>query len=124
MKTVTKAHFDYFCKRVLYWLDEFGVAGYTVYFGRTDADCSAQLIINAEGRGFTFKLPMKLLTTSRQALNHSALHEVVHAAMAYLCWLGAERCVSEKQLEMAEESLVCKITALISHLSTQQRSPG
>lgn len=117
MKTVTKSHFDYFCKRVLYWLDEFGVAGYTVYFGRTDVDCSAQVLISAEGRGLTFKLPQKLQHTSRQALDHSALHEVVHASLAHLCWLASERYVSEKQLEMAEEALVCKITALVSFLS-------
>lgn len=124
MKTVTKSQFDYYCGRVTYWLNAFGVAGYTVYFGRTDLDCSAQVLISAEGRGLTFKLPMKLQSTSRQALNHSALHEVVHASLAHLCWLGNERYVAEKQLEMAEEALVCKITTLVWNLSTHQSPPG
>lgn len=121
MKTVTKAQFDYFCGRVTYWLDALGVSGYTVYFGWTDMDCSAQVLISAEGRGLTFKLPKKLQHTSRQALNHSALHESMHASLAYLCWLGNERCVSEKQLEMAEEAVVCKLTTLVSNLSKQPR---
>lgn len=124
MKTVTKAQLDYFCERVTYWLKEFGVTGYTVFFDWTDVDCSAQILISAEGRGLTFKLPHKLKETSRPALNHSALHEVVHASLANLCWLGLERHVSQKQLEMAEEEVVCNITTLISNLSKPPRSQG
>ena len=124
MKTVSKPQFDYFCGRVHYWLSAAGVVGYTIYFGRTDTDCSAQVIINVEGRGLTFKLPQTLRDTSRQALNHSALHEVMHACVAHICWLGTQRYVSEKELEMAEEALVCNLTTLVSNLSKPPRSRG
>ena len=124
MKTVTKAQLDYFSDRVTYWLRELGVTGYTIYFGWTEDDCSAQVIISEEGRGLTFKLPHKLMHTSRQALNHSALHEVAHAFLSHLCWLGTERYLSPKELEMAEEAVVCNLTALILSLSKPPRSRG
>ena len=117
---VTKVHFDYFCGRVCYWLNALGVTDYTIYFGRTNIECSAQVIINNEGRGLTFKLPWKLRDVSRQALNHSALHEAMHACMAHLCWLGNERSASETDLAMAEEAVVCKLTTLVSNLSKPQ----
>ncbi len=117
MKKVTDATFKFFCRRVKYWLTQFGVKDYILFFDRTDTQCSAQLTINSIGRSLTFMLPHTLLDTSRASIEHSALHEVVHACVAQLCWLGTDRYVSERELEIAEEAVVCQITALVSNLS-------
>ena len=124
MKKVTDATFKFYCRRVRYWLDQFGIKDYTVFFDRTDNHVAAQVNINVGSRSLTFLLPRTLNDSSRQTVAHSALHEVIHAVLARLSSVGQDRFVSESELEDAEEAAVCQITDLIWNLSKPQRSRG
>lgn len=96
---------------------------YTVYFSHEDIkDSAAEVRVDSEGRGLTFVLPTKLEYTSRQSVDHSAIHEVAHAVVAKLTAVAHDRYATEKEIDDAEEAVVCRITTLISNLSKPQRS--
>lgn len=123
MKHVTKTTFNFFCKRVRYWLKQFGQTDWTVFFVQEPStDCEAAVRIDYENRGLTFVLPTELDDTSRKIIEHSALHEAAHAALAQLDWVATERWVSEQEVNDAVEAAVCRITTLVSNLSTTGES--
>ena len=122
MKQVTDATFKFFCRRVRYWLKQFGVTDYTVYFHRASMKSPSAVHVDSEGRGLTFKFPMLLEDTSRKSVEHSAIHEVAHAVVAKLAAVAHDRYVTEDAVDDAEEAVVCQITTLISNLSTLPRS--
>lgn len=125
MKPVTDATFKFFCRKVRYWLKQFGITDWTVHYAlEKRTDCDAAIAIDFANRGLTFVLPTELDDVSRQTIDHSALHEVTHAAVAHLDWLANQRFVSEKELEDACEATVCRITTLVSNLSKPPRSRG
>jgi len=125
MRKVTDATFKFFCRKVRYWLKQFGVTDWTVFFAQEKRDdCEAGVRIDYENRGLTFVLPTYLDDTSRRVIDHSAIHEVAHAALAQLDYAATARWVTEKEVEVAVEATVCRITTLISNLSKPQRSRG
>lgn len=125
MKQVTNATFKFFCRKCRYWLKQFGITDYTVYFHRASIiDSAAEVRIDNDGRGLTFVLPLVLEDTSRRSVDHSAIHEVAHAAVAKLVDVAKDRYATEKDIDDAEEAVVCRITTLISNLSKPPRSQG
>ena len=125
MKTVSKATFTFFCQKVRYWLRQFGLTDYTVYYSHEDIkESAAEVRVDSEGRGLTFVLPTLLDDTSRKSVEHSAIHEVAHACVAKLAAVAQDRYATEKDIEDAEEAVVCRITTLISNLSTSQSPQG
>ncbi len=123
MKTVTKATFKFFCRKCRYWLKQFGITDYTVYYAlETVVDAAAEVRVDSAGRGLTFVLPLRLDDTSRQSVDHSAIHEVAHACVAKLTAVAHDRYATEKEIDDAEEAVVCRITTLVSNLSKPQRS--
>jgi len=80
--------------------------------------------VDSAGRGLTFVLPLELEDTSRRSVDHSAIHEVSHACVAKLVDVAKDRYATEKDIDDAEEAVVCRITTLISNLSKPQRSQG
>ncbi len=118
MKKVTDATFKFFCRKCRYWLKQFGVTDYTVYFLHEQIhDCAAEVRVDSEGRGLTFVFPKESEDTSRQSVDHSAIHEVAHAVVAKLTAVAHDRYATEKEIDDAEEAVVCQITTLISNLS-------
>lgn len=126
MKQVTNALFKFFCRKCRYWLKQFGITDYTVYFSLEENifDAAAEVRIDSEGRGLTFVLPANLDDTSRQSVDHSAIHEVAHACVAKLAEVAHDRYATKKEINDAEEAVVCRITTLISNLSKPSRSRG
>lgn len=125
MKTVSKATFTFFCQKVRYWLRQFGITDYTVYYSHEEIkDSAAEVRVDSPGRGLTFVLPTLLDDTSRKSVEHSAVHEVAHAAVAKLTAVAHDRYATEKEIDDAEEAVVCRITTLISNLSTSQSPQG
>jgi hypothetical protein len=123
MKQVSNATYKFFCRKCRYWLKQFGITDYTVYFSLDKIQPTpAEVRVDSEGRGLTFVLPMELEDTSRQSVDHSAIHEVAHAAVAKLTALAHDRYATEKDIDDAEEAVVCRITTLISNLSMPSRS--
>ncbi len=123
MKQVSDATFKFYCRKCRYWLKQFGITDYTVYFWHHPIDDGAAAVhVDSAGRGLTFVLPKELEDTSRQSVDHSAIHEVAHAAVAKLTAVAHDRYATFKDIEDAEEALVCRITTLISNLSKPSRS--
>lgn len=121
MKKVSKTTFTYFCRRVRYWLKQFGQTDWTVHYAQEErSDCDAAIAIDFENRGLTFILPTELDDTRRTTIDHSALHEATHAAVAHLDWVANQRYVSAQEVTAACESTVCRITTLVSNLSKPQ----
>ncbi len=121
---VTDATYEFYCQQVRYWLKEFGVMSYTVFFDRTTEKVAAMVRINNEGRSLTFVLPRHLEDSSREAVGHSALHEVVHGVVAKLSAVGYNRHSTEAELEDAEEAVVCRVTQVVWNLSKRQSPRG
>ena len=125
MKPVSKATFKFFCQKVRFWLKQFGTTDYTVYFSHEDIkDSAAEVRIEWSGRGLTFVLPKELDDTSRKSVEHSAIHEVAHACVARLAAVAHDRYATVRDIDDAEEALVCQITTLISNLSISQLPQG
>lgn len=125
MKRVTDATFKFFCRKCRYWLKQFGITDYTVYFWHHPIkDGAAAVHIDNEGRGLTFVFPKYAEDTARRSVDHSAIHEVAHAAVAKLVDVAKDRYATEKDIDDAEEAVVCRITTLISNLSKPPRSRG
>jgi hypothetical protein len=125
MNNVSTPTFKFFCRKCRYWLKQFGITDYTVYFSLEEIkESAAEVRVDNEGRGLTFVLPDVLDDTSRKSVDHSAIHEVAHAAVAKLVTLAHDRYATEKDIDDAEEALVCRITTLISNLSKPSPSRG
>ncbi len=124
MKIVSDATFKFFCRKCRYWLKQFGITDYTVYYSLEENifDAAAEVRIDSEGRGLTFVLPANLDDTSRQSIDHSAIHEVAHACVAKLSEVAHDRYATEKEVNDAEADVVCRITTLVSNLSKPPRS--
>ncbi len=124
MKKVTDATFKFYCRKCRYWLKQFGITDYTVFFWHDPMlkDASAEVRVDSKGRGLTFVLPHSLDDTSRQSVDHSAIHEVAHACVAKLSEVAHDRYATEKEIDDAEEAVVCRITTLVSNLSKPPRS--
>ena len=113
MKAVTKNQFEYYCKRIKYWMRKFGTTDWTVYFGQEEMECAARLRYDYDARGATFLLPFEVEDSSRSALDESALHEVIHLVLAPLEAMGARRFISEDEISGAYEGVTCEITAAV-----------
>ncbi len=125
LKRVTEATFKFYCRKVRYWLKQFGITDYTVYYSLEPVkDSAAEVRVDSDGRGLTFVLPKYLDDTSRRSVDHSAIHEVAHASVAKLVDVAKDRYATEKDIDDAEEAVVCRITTLISNLSKPPRSQG
>jgi len=99
------------------------VTDYTVYFSHEDMkDCAAEVRVDSAGRGLTFVLPTWLEETTRQSVDHSSIHEVAHAVVAKLTAVAHDRYATEKEIDDAEEAVVCRITTLVSNLSKPPQS--
>jgi len=115
MKQVTKAQFDYFCRRVRFWLRKFGTTDWTVYyvFEEELTDCNAEIRYDYDGRSATFALPTMLDDTTRSSLDESALHEVVHLVIAPLQAVAERRYLSRDEIRGVNEGIACEITAAL-----------
>ena len=93
-----------------------------MYFSHEDIkDTAAEVRVDSDGRGLTFVLPKELEETGRRSIDHSAIHEVAHAAVAKLEDVAKDRYATEKEIDDAVEAVVCRITTLVSNLSKPQR---
>ncbi len=124
MKNVSLPTFKFFCRKCRYWLKQFGITDYTVYYSQEAITSPAEVRVDSPGRGLTFVLPLELEDTSRRSVDHSAIHEVSHACVAKLVDVAKDRYATEKDIDDAEEAVVCRITTLISNLSKPPRSQG
>jgi len=117
MKQVTKAQFDYFCRRVNYWLREFGVTDWTVFYKlKSDIPGHAELIYNFMSRSATFSLYKKRekCDRTRKSLDQSARHEVGHLLLAPLTMAAEQRFgLLQEDIHEIEEGIVCRLTRVL-----------
>ena len=111
MKQVTKVHFDYFCKRVDYFMCEFGITGWTVFFLHQRLDASAEIRYTYDERAVTFALARSIHENpTKKKLNEIAFHEVIHLVLAPLDSLAKRRFVEEREICDAVEGMTCRLT--------------
>ncbi len=124
-KTVTHQQFEYFSRRVRYWVKYFGLLDWTIYIIKEDLDCPAEIRYNDYSRSATFVLAKYRDDQTRKDLEHSALHEVIHLALALLDIAAKTRFdVSSDEFHKIVESTACRFTTVVSNLSKPQRSRG
>ena len=112
----TKANFDYFEKRVNFWLREFGQLDWSVHFSHYDLeDYAAQVRYSFSERGATFTMSKFIRAKiTKKYIDYLALHEVVHLLSAHLEHLAGNRFISDREIEIAKEELTCIITSVVS----------
>lgn len=107
----TKKHLEIYKKWVKYWMDEFKIGGWDVYFeiDKSDKENIAGCKWNLKGKTCTFDISCgwgKVNPLSEKNIKESALHEVLHLAMANLVTLANRRYINQDQLEEAQEEAV------------------
>lgn len=116
MHKITKEHFDYFKKRCEYWKDLFGLKNWHILCIRTeiDADYFASLEADVNGYCATIYLNKRRhWPVTRDSLDYSALHEIVHVVLARYRSTAKARFVNEAELHEAEEEAVRTICSVI-----------
>ncbi len=117
MKTITQKQFKYFCARVDYWLREFGVTDWTVFYAlKADISGNAELVYNFMARRATFSLYKKRRPPerTRKSLDQSARHEVGHLLLAPLAMAAEQRFgLLQADIEEIEEGIVCRLTRVL-----------
>lgn len=106
----TQKHLDLFKKKVLKWLDTFEISGWEYYFefDESDKENTAGARWDLEGRTITFELNRKQekRDLTDEAINISALHEVLHLIFARLLTLANRRFTTETEMKEASEEAV------------------
>jgi len=117
VKRVTKKQYEYFCGRVKYWMQDFGITGWTVFFLHQDLqDSSAEIRYTYSERAVTFALPWYVYQTTRKVLDETALHEVIHLVLAPLDVMAKCRYIEEREIQDVVEGTTCRLTNFIMKL--------
>lgn len=115
----TKAHFEYFKKRVRYWYKRYNLSGWELYFGQQDiGESYARILVNLVGRVATFILTLEwqhpqMCPLKNISLDRCARHEVIHLMVGDVGILLNARFVSEDETRAAEERLVRHLEELL-----------
>jgi len=112
----TKQDFISFKKWCEFYLKEFGINDWTIYYKHKDVKgCVASCQTDRVSRCLIFTLAKNPAASGKIELDikHTALHEVLHALVTNLSSLVYDYC-SEDEHRQAEEELVCKLTNIIS----------
>lgn len=115
----TKAHFEYFEKRVRYWYKRYNLSGWQLYFDHDDiGDNYARVIVNMVGRVATFMLSLEwaypeIFPLKNVSLDECARHEVIHLLVGPVGTLLNARFVTKDELTAAEETLVRQLEELL-----------
>lgn len=115
----TKAHFEYYRKRVRYWYKQFNLSGWHLYFDHDDiGDNYARVVVNLLGRVATFILTRdwahpSIVPLNQTELDRSARHEVIHLLVGPVGTLLAARFVTQDEIVAAEEELVRHLEELL-----------
>ena len=118
-----KKHLDYYKKRVLYWLKELGVSGWTVYFDLEDVVGGyASIDWNFSGRVCTFNLSREWLglRPTNKCIDRSALHECLHLLLTPFNVYAKERYLDEEVLDNEREKVVIMLENFIAGGSSRE----
>jgi len=121
MKATSK-HLELYKKEVLRWLDDFKISGWEYHFefDEKDEENTAGAKWSLEGRTITFELSrnQEKKNLTENAINISALHEVLHVIFARLMTLASRRYTSETEIkESAEET----VNTLINYILKEKK---
>lgn len=118
VKTTT-ADLKKFSKYVYYWQKELGLFDWSIYVDHDDIDDAyAKNYHNHKGRVSNIVLSKEWpdRRISDKELNACALHECLHLVTADLMCEATSRYTQEFDVERAEESVVVRLTSIISRL--------
>ena len=115
----TKAHFEYFKKRVRYWYKHYNLSGWWLYFDHCDIERNyARVRVNMVGRVATFMLSIEwfhpdVLPLNQHTLDDSARHEIIHLILGPMGNLVNARFVTQDEVTAAEETVVRHLEELL-----------
>jgi prephenate dehydrogenase len=97
----TKKDFKVFCDSVYYWINEFGLKGWHLYFEHVYLENSlAQVTYNIITRIATFKLSTIWdIPVSNRDINLRAFHEVLELLLSRLNILAKLRFINEGEID-------------------------
>lgn len=110
----TDKHFEYFKKRVKYWLREFGLIGWRVFFEHGEADIGnnergyAKVDFDIDGRNATFTLGLnwESLKPTKALIDHSAFHEVCELLLGRLRVMAYSRFVNSDEIKEEVHAII------------------
>lgn len=115
----TKAHFEYFQKRVRYWYKRYNLNGWQLYFGHEDIGNNyARVAVNMIGRVATFYLTPQwahqdLFPLKKVSIDGCARHEVIHLIVGPLGALMNARFVTQDEAITSEETVIRHLEELL-----------
>ena len=107
----TKADFEYFKKRCLFWIDYFGLKGWEYYFfhEQWNEKTFANVRINVIGRVVSLNLSKKwsnVRKTTKVELDKCAFHEVCEVLLGRLSYLAIERFIKDEEVDEEVHNIV------------------
>ena len=110
MKT-TKADFQYFKKRALYYQKELGLMGWDLELRHEDIGSYANCLLDGDEKWCVIKLATdwgnnKHKPLTQFELDVSAYHEIIHLRLGVLRWLAKSRYTSVDEIDRADEETV------------------
>lgn len=110
MRKTTKAEFNRFKKEFNYWIEQFGLKGYHVYFFHEKLDGNyAESKVNEQGKVVCITYGLELSKIDRQVgegPEADAKHEAIHVLLHRIGFLGRERWTASDEICDEEERLV------------------
>lgn len=116
MHKITKTHFEYFKKRCQYWVDVFGLKNWHLFYSRHCEKSTnvAELPSNLSGYVATIFLNRESnWPVTKDTLDYSALHEIVHLTLSRYRANANARFVQECDIAEAEEEAVRTLCSAI-----------
>jgi hypothetical protein len=120
---ITKKKFRYFVKRCEYWRKFFGLYGWKIYYfleEDPEGACFAWITSNCRTRIASISLNTiwEDRTPTKDALNNTALHEILHLLLSKMQELGLDRFINKGDLQEAAEETIRVLENAIKRCST------
>ena len=116
MHKITKEHFAYFKKRCKHWQDVFGLKNWELFFSHTSMDQDEYSACTRRLDGYVatlFLAKQRDWPVTKDSLDYSALHEILHLLLARLSTNARTRFIQEADLLESEEEAVRTLCSVI-----------
>ena len=107
----TKAHYQYFKKRFLYWAEVFSLGDFEFFFEHIGSKNLAQTSTNLIGRNarIGFSKNWAEVQPTRVAINHTAFHEAVEVLLSGIRILAKERYVTIDEIAKENHAVIRRL---------------
>lgn len=119
----TKEDFETFKKEFLSWVARFGLQDWELLFIHKDVDSEARvdLFWTDKVANVTMSIDWADHVISKDSITQAARHEAIHLALGVVDHLAHDRHATEKELEIAVEDAVRRISTGIGSILEEER---